>query len=490
MSDHFSGPRALAGPAGDIADIYAFPSPKRQDHLVLAMTVQPLATPESSFSDAIVYRFRLRPVTIAPDGRSFPFDPEVSELVFAFAAPMPRAEGAGPVQEGRCNALSGETVRFRVGDKRGGRGDCLRVYAGLRSDPFFIDLPAYLESIQTGRLAFQNPGRNSLAGANILGIVVEVDCASLLQKGQPPLLGVVGETVVAGKIPVRIERFGQTEIKNVILSMKQFDQVNRDLEIRDLYNLEDAFRMSKDYSGAYRAQLNANLAAIDRLDGKTDWPLGPDGAHPLTNLLLADYMIVDVSKPFAANSYFEIEQAALDGRPHETCGGRSLDDDVMDTIYTLSSTRAAGRASATAWTRRHRRRPTSSPTWRCPIRVDCASGRLRSWLGCRPRRTRKRGRARSRDKIERKEPHGRDTDTARNEQHGRAAGAGTETGIEDRVPRHRRRHPGTRRDAAPGPEGAHGQPADSGSRQRDRHPARSAVCDARRRHAATVRQHL
>ena len=34
--------------------------------------------------------------------------------------------------------------------------------------------------------------------------------------------------------------------------MKEFDQVNRDLEIRDLYNLEDAFHMSKDYRGAYR----------------------------------------------------------------------------------------------------------------------------------------------------------------------------------------------------------------------------------------------
>jgi hypothetical protein len=141
--------------------------------------------------------------------------------------------------------------------------------------------------------------------------------------------------VVAGKIPVRIERFGRVEIKNVILSMKQFDQVNRDLEIRDLYNLEDAFHMSKDYRGAYRARLNANLAAIDRLDGKTDWPLGPDGTHPLTDLLLNDNMIVDVSKPFDEHGYFEIERAALDRRPHETCGGRSLNDDVMATIYTL-----------------------------------------------------------------------------------------------------------------------------------------------------------
>ena len=122
------------------------------------------------------------------------------------------------------------------------------------------------------------------------------------------------------------------EIKNVIMGMKQYDPVNRDLEIRDLYNLEDAFHLSKEYGGAYRARLNANLAFYDRLDGKIDWPLGPDGAHPLTELLLADYLVVDVSRPFAADSYFEIEQATLAGRPYETCGGRSLNDDVMDTL--------------------------------------------------------------------------------------------------------------------------------------------------------------
>ena len=38
--------------------------------------------------------------------------------------------------------------------------------------------------------------------------------------------------------------------------------------------------MSKDYRGAYRARLNANLAAIDSLDGKTDWPLGADRLPP------------------------------------------------------------------------------------------------------------------------------------------------------------------------------------------------------------------
>ena len=339
MSDHFSGPRAIAGPAGDITDVYAFPSPEWPGHLVLVMTVLPLARPDSSFSDAIVYRFRLRPLEIDEDRRSFTFGPEESELVFActFEEPEPRpgAGSAAPVQEGRCTSPSGETARFRVHDERGGRSDGLRVYAGLRSDPFCIDLPAWLESLETGRLTFKQEGQNSLAGANVLGVVVEADCEPLLQSSRAPLFAVVGETVVAGKLPIRIERFGRPEIKNVIMSMKEYDQVNRDLEIRDLYNLEDAFHMSKDYRGAYRARLNANLAAIDRLDGKTDWPLGPDGAHPLTELLLDDYLVVDVSKPYAEDSYFEIEQAVLQGRPHETCGGRSLNHPTMHTIYTL-----------------------------------------------------------------------------------------------------------------------------------------------------------
>ena len=157
MSDHFSGPRAIAGPAGDICDVYAFPSPGRPGHLVLVMTVQPNATPDSSFSDAIVCRFRVRPPAIDEDRRAFTFGPEESELAFAcsFDAAQPGANGARQLQAGSCTAPSGETVRFRVDDEQGGREDGLRVYAGLRSDPFFIDLPAWQESLETGRLAFK-----------------------------------------------------------------------------------------------------------------------------------------------------------------------------------------------------------------------------------------------------------------------------------------------------------------------------------------------
>jgi hypothetical protein len=46
-------------------------------------------------------------------------------------------------------------------------------------------------------------------------------------------------------------------------------------------------------------------------------------------------MVVDVSKPFSEDSYLEIERTLLKGAVHKTCGGRSLNDDSMDTWLTF-----------------------------------------------------------------------------------------------------------------------------------------------------------
>ena len=183
----------------------------------------------------------------------------------------------------------------------------------------------------------------------------------------------VGETVVAGKLPIRIERFGRPEIKNVIMSMKEYDQVNRDLEIRDLYNLEDAFHMSKDYRERTRAP--RRQPHRDRSPGRDDGLAArPDGAHPLTELLLDDYLVVDVAKPFAEDEGLEIERALLVGRPHETCGGRSLNNRTMHAIYTLLVNADKGPRIGDGVDQATVPRPTSSPTWRRPIR--CRLGGL------------------------------------------------------------------------------------------------------------------
>jgi hypothetical protein len=213
-------------------------------------------------------------------------------------------------------------------------GDGPRVFAGPRWDPFILDAPAMLKTIATGELAFTDPGAIYLDGKNVLGLVVELDCASVL--GDVDLIGVAAETLTRGNLNVRLESAGRPEVPNMMLGPTQFDRVNRNLEIRDLYNMDDVFHPAHVYEGAYRARLNANLAFWDGLDGKVDWPLDENGAHPLTELVLADFLVVDITKPYAEQgSFLEIELAARGGRAHETCGGRALNDDVMDKLLTL-----------------------------------------------------------------------------------------------------------------------------------------------------------
>ena len=337
MSDHFSGPRAIADPAADIADLYVFPSPERPGHLVLVLTVFPAAAPGALFSDAVAYRFRLRPVTVTPAGARPLFEVGQTESAFSctFAAPVKPDSSEAWVQTGTCTTPAGEVISFQVNDERGVESRGLRLFAGLRLDPFFIDLPGVQATEKLRRLAFKAKGDNVLEGQNVLSIVVEAEVAAMFSAESGLLFAGAGETMTTGKVPLRLERIGRPELKNVVLSSKEFDPVNRDLEIRDLYNQEDPFRLARDYAGAYRARLNANLAFYDGLDDKTDWPPDEHGNHPLTELLLADFLVVDVSKPYAEESCFEIEQALLNGVAPKTCGGRSLNDDIVDSLYTL-----------------------------------------------------------------------------------------------------------------------------------------------------------
>jgi hypothetical protein len=334
MSDHISGPRALAEPIADITDVYAFPSPERPGHLVLVQNTLPFAQPSALFSDGLVYRLRLRPLTAEAATDPAPFALGEREFVFDCVFSDPAAGDGTQGQAGTCSTPAGETVSFRVNDARGGSSHGVRVFAGPRWDPFIMDAPAALKTIATGELAFTEPGAIYMDGKNVLSLVVEIDCAQLLDDVE--LVGVVAETLTRGRLNVRIERVGRPEVKNLMLAPKQFDEVNRDLEIRDLYNMEDAFHLVDGYLGAYRARLNANLAFWDGLDGKTDWPVDGNRSHPLTELVLADYLVVDVTKPYVEHgSFLEIERAVRQGEAHETCGGRTLNDDVMDTLFTL-----------------------------------------------------------------------------------------------------------------------------------------------------------
>jgi hypothetical protein len=334
VSDHLSSYRALCDPVVDLTDLYAFPTPGADGRLTLIMNTFPNARPGAAFSDAVAYRFRLRTATVHPGiAPHVTCDTREYGLTVTFSD-LSDPSDSGPRQTATCTFGTGSVITATVGAVDSGDGGP-RLFAGPRLDPFFMDVAAEVRTRRTRTLAFQPVGTNAVDGLNVLSIVVDCDVRTVFGDGLGPVIAVVAETATLGEPGCRFERTGRPEMKNVLLSVNGNDPRNRDVDLRDLYNLEDAFALSDTYLPAFRARLAANLALFNGLDPRRDSGFtGPDG-HPLTSLLLDDFLLVDMAKPSRDDGFLDIERSALRGQPHLTCGGRTPNHDAIDTLYTL-----------------------------------------------------------------------------------------------------------------------------------------------------------
>jgi hypothetical protein len=323
MSDHFSGPAVMGDPSIDITDFYAFVSPERAGNLVLIMDVFPMATAQSFFSDVVTHRFRLRPLmrsngTIKHGDVEYSIDIRFSDV----------PEGTS-VQKGNLVTSDGRKTSFVVGEAL--EEDGMRIFAGLISDPFFMDVEATLRTDISGKLSF-GAADNTVQLRDVLSIAVEVPFAAIVERFDGvTLIGAIAETLVTrrGK-PIRLERLGRPEIKNVFMANPM--RGAKGVELRDLYNREDAFALSQVYRPLYDSRLDGSLAFWDGLDGQTAWPLAADGHHALRDLLMDDFLILDLALAFAPGGFLEIERALVNNRPHKAAGGRWLEDDILDEL--------------------------------------------------------------------------------------------------------------------------------------------------------------
>ena len=177
MSDHFSGPAVMGDPAVDITDFYAFPSPERPGNLVLIMNVFPMATSQSLFSDVLTHRFRLRPLTRSGGGVTHGTAEHTIDVTFSDVP-----EGSS-VQKGHIVTSDGREASFVVGKPF--EHDGMRVFAGLVSDPFFMDVEAALRTDISGKLSF-NTAVNTVHFRDVLSIVVEVPFAPIVNDSTAP----------------------------------------------------------------------------------------------------------------------------------------------------------------------------------------------------------------------------------------------------------------------------------------------------------------
>ncbi|MGA2126399.1 MAG: DUF4331 family protein [Xanthobacteraceae bacterium] len=329
MSDHVDGPRSIGDPSADITDLFAFTSPENPARTVLAVNVFPSAGDSAMFSNVIHYSIAVRRVTVADVGNAAKFQPAEDEIRFSFRFGILERDAAGnAIQRGICTLPGGRELSFTVNDEKGAAApeDDVRVFAGLRSDPFFLAWTVlHLKKVP-----------NLLQNDNVLCIVVEVDTRRVLAPTKGSLFGVIAETVpipqpgglVAHPV-ARIDWVGRPEQTNIRLSNPALSGAD---DLRDLWNQQTPFAITKALQPMFLQRLKDSFADWDMRDDEVDWDSQALAAN--ANVFLDDFLLFDVAKPITDDSHLEIEKSTLCGRPYQTGGGRTVDANVIDILLT------------------------------------------------------------------------------------------------------------------------------------------------------------
>lgn len=208
-ADHIDSPAAVAEPTADITDLYAWMS-SDAEKLNLVLNVSPFSSETSLFSDAVVYAFHIN------SSEAYGMEQTETLLLCKFAS----------ADDIEC-WLGDEYLAGDPSDEAGitNASGGLRVFAGLRNDPFFMEFAGFTETVSTvigaassldfdaagcpqldeatsnllvGQLQSGPEGEaasDTFAGANVLSLVVQVDKDLVTAGG--PLLSVWASTHIA-----------------------------------------------------------------------------------------------------------------------------------------------------------------------------------------------------------------------------------------------------------------------------------------------------
>jgi hypothetical protein len=210
-SDHQDTPEVELHPRLDINDVYAFPGTS-PDRLVIAVTTSSPLTPAGSagaaFDPGQLYQVKI-------DNTGDAVEDLVFQLLFEGTGPSQVVSLIGPATPAsagtRNRLLDAEPVLSGPLNTVLGSAAGIQLFAGLREDPFFIDLEQFFRIIPDrapvkGPLSkigprpeassFRDPGVDFLAGINTLAIVIELPESMLLPAGAgaDPRIGVWATT--------------------------------------------------------------------------------------------------------------------------------------------------------------------------------------------------------------------------------------------------------------------------------------------------------
>jgi hypothetical protein len=199
-SDHQDTPEVELSPRMDMNDVYAFPGASA-DRIVLVMTTSSPITPaqsaSASFDPNLLYQFKI-------DNTGDGVEDKVIQVTFSGTGTSQQMTVRGPVAPtttGTMNTVvsTGPSLTGAVNTNLGNAAS-LQAFAGIRDDPFFLDLEQFFRIVpdrkpvsgalsqlpdQPTASAFRPAGQavDYLRGINALGIVLEMPTAMLTDGG-------------------------------------------------------------------------------------------------------------------------------------------------------------------------------------------------------------------------------------------------------------------------------------------------------------------
>jgi hypothetical protein len=196
-SDHQDTPEVELNPRMDINDVFVFPG-SSADRVTLVMTTSsPIAGQSASFDPNLLYQIKI-------DNTGDAIEDLVFQITFNTGSGSAQSvKVVGPVAPTNAGTQStlvntAAAVEGAVGTNLGSDTG-MQVFAGLRADPFFIDLEQFFSILpdrrpSTGSLSgpstatassFRTPGIDILRPFNCLAIVIELPKSKLTSSTAP-----------------------------------------------------------------------------------------------------------------------------------------------------------------------------------------------------------------------------------------------------------------------------------------------------------------
>jgi hypothetical protein len=174
-SDHVDAPSLMMQPT-DITDMYAFTG-ANTNNLVFVVNTQgflaPSATAAAKFDPNTLIEINI-------DNTGDNVEDLVIEAIYdgtnmKFYGPVkPSTTGLKSQLEGPVTATVAVTAYGSSTPTVATGTNGMMVFAGPRDDPFFFDLNQFHKILAGTATGFNNPGSDSFAGTNVMGLVVEV----------------------------------------------------------------------------------------------------------------------------------------------------------------------------------------------------------------------------------------------------------------------------------------------------------------------------